>query len=54
MAQEYERRIGRKEAAQYLTERGYRIAHATLAKLACLGGGPPISELRAQAVVSRG
>jgi hypothetical protein len=40
MAQEYERRIGRKEAAQYLTERGYRTAHATLAKLECLGGGP--------------
>ena len=34
MAHEYERRLDRKEAAQFLTERGYRIAPATLAKLA--------------------
>jgi hypothetical protein len=39
MAHEYERRLGRKEAAQFLTERGYRTAPATLAKLACIGGG---------------
>lgn len=32
--------LDRKQAAQFLTERGYRTAHATLAKLACLGGGP--------------
>jgi hypothetical protein len=41
MVHEYERRFGRKEAAQFLTERGYRTAPATLAKLACIGGGPP-------------
>jgi hypothetical protein len=41
MVYEYERRLGRKEAAQFLTDRGYRTAPATLAKLACLGGGPP-------------
>jgi len=35
-----ERRLDRKEAAQFLTSRGYRTAPATLAKLACLGGGP--------------
>lgn len=40
MANEYERRIDRKQAAAFLTERGYRTASATLAKLACIGGGP--------------
>jgi hypothetical protein len=40
MFADYERRFGRKEAAQYLTERGFRTAPATLAKLACIGGGP--------------
>jgi hypothetical protein len=34
------RRIGRKEAAQFLTDQGYKTAPATLAKLACIGGGP--------------
>jgi hypothetical protein len=41
MVKEPERLLGRKEAAQFLTERGYRTAPATLAKLACIGGGPP-------------
>jgi hypothetical protein len=36
-----ERRLDRKEAASFLTARGYRTAPATLAKLACIGGGPP-------------
>jgi len=36
-----ERRLGRKEAAQFLTDQGYKTATATLAKLACIGGGPP-------------
>jgi hypothetical protein len=40
MTVEHERRLDRKEAAQFLTTRGYRTAHATLAKLACIGGGP--------------
>jgi hypothetical protein len=40
MSYEYQRRLGRREAAQFLTERGYRTAPATLAKLACIGGGP--------------
>ena len=35
-----QRRLDRKEAAQFLTSHGYRTAPATLAKLACLGGGP--------------
>jgi hypothetical protein len=30
----------RRAAAQFLTERGYRTAPATLARLACVGGGP--------------
>jgi hypothetical protein len=34
------RRLGRKEAAQFLTDQGYKTAPATLAKLACIGGGP--------------
>jgi hypothetical protein len=39
----YERRLGRKEAAQFLTDQGYKTAPATLAKLACIGGGPPFA-----------
>lgn len=33
-------RLTRAEASAYLIARGYRVAPATLAKLACLGGGP--------------
>jgi hypothetical protein len=40
MINEHERRLDRKQAAEFLTELGYRTAHATLAKLACIGGGP--------------
>jgi hypothetical protein len=40
MVQDCERLLNRKDAAQYLTERGYKTAPTTLAKLACLGGGP--------------
>jgi hypothetical protein len=40
MIDEYERRLGRKDAAQFLTDKGYKTAPATLAKLACIGGGP--------------
>jgi hypothetical protein len=32
--------LDRRQAAGFLTERGYKTAVATLAKLACLGGGP--------------
>ena len=35
-----ERKLDRKEASQFLTDRGYRTAPATLAKLASIGGGP--------------
>src|SRR5690242_1522968 len=35
-----QRRLDRKEAASFLTSHGYRTAPATLAKLACIGGGP--------------
>ncbi len=35
-----ERRLSRKEAAEFLTNRGYKTAPATLAKLASIGGGP--------------
>jgi hypothetical protein len=40
MAMEFECRLDRRQAAAFLTERGYRTAPATLAKLACIGGGP--------------
>jgi hypothetical protein len=33
--------LPRRDAAQFLTEHGYKTAPATLAKLACIGGGPP-------------
>ena len=35
-----DRLLDRKEAAEFLTSRGCKTAPATLAKLACLGGGP--------------
>jgi len=34
------RRLSRKEAAEFLTDLGYKTAAATLAKLASIGGGP--------------
>ena len=40
MFQDTERLLGRKDAAQYLTEHRFKTAPATLAKLACVGGGP--------------
>ena len=40
MAVEFESRLDRRQAAAFLTVRGYRTAPATLAKLACIGGGP--------------
>jgi hypothetical protein len=35
-----ERRLRRRQAAQYLTDSGYPTAPATLAKYASMGGGP--------------
>lgn len=40
MNTEEERRLTRTEAAAYLSERGYRVAYATLNKYATVGGGP--------------
>jgi hypothetical protein len=40
MTVEFECRLDRRQAAAFLTARGYRTAPATLAKLACIGGGP--------------
>ena len=40
MAAEIECRLDRQQAAAFLTTHGYRIAPATLAKLASMGGGP--------------
>jgi hypothetical protein len=37
---DHQPQLDRRQAAQFLTDRGYRTAPATLAKLACLGGGP--------------
>ena len=33
-------KLDRREAAKFLSERGFKIATTTLAKYACLGGGP--------------
>lgn len=35
-----ERRLTRAEASAFLSERGYRVAYATLNKYATVGGGP--------------
>ena len=35
-----ERRLTRREAAHFLTKRGYAVASTTLAKYAVIGGGP--------------
>lgn len=35
-----ERRLTRAEAAEFLSERGFRVAYATLNKYATVGGGP--------------
>ena len=40
MQTEIERRLTRTEAAAFLTERGFRVAYATLNKYATVGGGP--------------
>ncbi len=40
MQTDIERRLTRTEAAAFLTERGYRVAYATLNKYATVGGGP--------------
>jgi hypothetical protein len=40
MQPDNERRLTRAEAAAFLSERGYRVAYATLNKYATVGGGP--------------
>jgi len=35
-----ERHLNRREASTFLKEHGFPVAPATLAKLACIGGGP--------------
>jgi hypothetical protein len=40
MQPDNERRLTRTEAAAFLSERGFRVAYATLNKYATLGGGP--------------
>lgn len=40
MHPDIERRMTRREASDYLNKRGYRVAVNTLAKYACIGGGP--------------
>lgn len=35
-----ERPLSRQEASDFLTQRGYKVASTTLAKLASVGGGP--------------
>jgi hypothetical protein len=38
--------LDRRSAAEFLTEKGYKTAPATLAKLACTGGGPEFIKYR--------
>jgi len=40
MAADFECRLDRRQAADFLSAHGYRTAPTTLAKLACIGGGP--------------
>jgi hypothetical protein len=39
-AKTIERRLTRREAAEFLTARGFRVAENTLMKYATVGGGP--------------
>lgn len=39
-----DKRLGRAEAAKFLTENGYPITKSTLAKYAVIGGGPAYSK----------
>lgn len=40
MTSEIQRRLSRREASDFLTAHGFKTAPTTLAKLACIGGGP--------------
>ena len=40
MQPDNERRLTRTEAAAFLSERGFRVAYATMNKYATVGGGP--------------
>lgn len=40
MTTDDDRRLTRREASDYLTMRGFRVAPTTLAKYASVGGGP--------------
>lgn len=44
------RYLSRKEAAEYLAERGLRISHTTLQKFATVGGGPTYRRFGSRAV----
>ena len=46
-----ERRLSRAEAAAFLSERGFRVAYATLNKYASVGGGPVFEFLRPAATL---
>jgi hypothetical protein len=40
MESEFDRKLTRREAAEFLTHQGYSVAPTTLAKYATVGGGP--------------
>jgi hypothetical protein len=46
-------RLNRKAAATFLTSKGYPIMHTTLAKLACIGGGPHYARFLGRAMYKR-
>jgi hypothetical protein len=53
MAVEFEFRLDRRQAAAFLTARGYRTAPATLAKLACIGADRPSRVLAVSPYIAR-
>jgi hypothetical protein len=53
MTVEFECRLDRRQAAAFLTARGYRTAPAALAKLACVGGGPTFESLVVSPYIAR-
>jgi len=43
--------LDRREAAQFLTDQGFRTSHKTLAKLASVGGGPEMHKFGTRRVL---
>ncbi len=46
--------LSRREAAAYLAEHGYPATNGTLAKLACIGGGPTYRKFGSRSLYTPG